>query len=189
MIIMCDLDQVLNDLVPKTLTFFNALTGKNIQVSDITKYHINECLSKEDSDKIYKLWQNKELWDSLEPLPDSQWGIETLINMGHQVIIATATYYEQFEWKIAWLKKHFPMIDTNHIIRINNKSLLRGDVLIEDNLQNLTKSYCERVCLDYPYNRDKSKDEIYDIYRAANWRDIINIINNIERKMKEWERM
>jgi 5'(3')-deoxyribonucleotidase len=189
MIIYVDLDQTLNDLVSKTLTFYNALTGKNVQMSDMTAYHIDKCLSEEEVNKVYELWGKKELWDSLEPLPDAQWGIETLVNTGHRVIIATATYYEQFDWKLAWVKKHFPMIDTKDIIRINDKSLLRGDVLIEDNIDNLTKSCCERICLDYPYNCDKNKDWAYGIYRAHNWKEIIKTINNIERKMKEWEKM
>ena len=189
MIIMCDLDAVLNDLIPKTLAVYNYRSNKNIQMQNITTYHINECLPKDDADKIYELWQDKALWDSLEPVTDSQWGIETLINMGHKVVIATATYYEQFAWKLEWIKKYFPMIDTNDVIRINDKSLLRCDVLIEDNLQQLIKSYCERICLDYPYNHDEVKDEVYDIYRASNWRDVVKYINDIERKMKEWEKM
>ena len=143
MIIMCDLDGILNNLVPKTLDIYNATTGSNIQMSDITKYHLTECLSEEDANNIYKLWGQKILWDSLEPLPDAQWGIETLLNTGHKVFIATATYCEQFDWKLSWMQQHFPMIDTKHIIRINDKSLLRGDVLIDDNIDNLANSCCE----------------------------------------------
>ena len=185
MIIYTDLDGILNDLVPKTLTFYNALTGKNIQMSDITTYHIDKCLPKEDVDKVYELWGKKELWDSLEPLPDAQWGIDTLVKTGHRVIVATATYYEQFEWKLEWLKKYFPMINSTDVIRINDKSLLRGDVFIEDNLDNLTKTCCERICLDYPYNHDKDRDWIYEIYRVHNWKEIVKAINNIDKEMKK----
>ena len=184
MIIYVDLDQTLNDLVPKTLALYNALTSKNIQMSDITTYYIDNCLPKEDVDKIYELWGKRELWDTLEPLPDSQWGIETLVNTGHKVIIATTTYKEQFEWKLQWLSNHFPMINPSDVIRINDKSLLRGDVLIEDNLDNLTKSTCERICLDYPYNHDKDKDWVYEIYRVHNWKEIVKAVNNIDKEMK-----
>jgi 5'(3')-deoxyribonucleotidase len=189
MIIYVDCDGVLNNLVPKTLDIYNAHTGKNIQMSDITTYNLNECLSEEDAKNIYELWSKEILWDSLEPLPDAQWGIETLLNTGHKVAIATATYYEQFDWKLSWMKQHFPTIDTKHIIRINDKSLLRGDVLIDDNIDNLANSCCERICLSYPYNQDKDKDWVYEIYRARNWKEIIKTIQNIERKMKEWEKM
>lgn len=188
MIICVDQDQILNDLIPKTLALYNSRTSKNIQVSDITAYNFYDCLPQEDAEGIIELFNDKELWDSLEPLLDAHWGIKTLINMGHDIYVATATHEVNFEWKCQWLHDKFPMIHPEHIIRIYDKSLLRCDVLIEDNLDNLTKSYCERICLDYPYNRNQSKDEIYDVYRASNWRDIIKYINNIERKMKEWEK-
>ena len=185
MIIYIDCDGILNDLIPKTLALYNAKTHRNIQPSHITTYHISDCLPKEDSEGIYELWKTKELWDSLEPLPDAQWGIETLVNTGNKVMIATATYCEQFEWKLEFIKKYFPMIDTKDVIRIHDKSLLRGDVLIEDNLDNLTKSVCERICLDYPYNRDNNKDWVYEIYRVRNWKDIVKTINIIDKELKK----
>ena len=189
MIIYIDIDGTLNDLVPKALALYNSRTGKNINMSDITAYSFYQCLSDEDANGIFHILEEQELWESLEPLPHSQWGIETLINMGHKVFLATATYEEDFSWKCDWITKHFPMIDTQNIIRICNKSLLRGDILIEDCMDNLIHSYCERICLDYPYNRNTSKDDIYDIYRAHDWKEIIGHVKTIERKMKEWEKM
>ena len=68
-----------------------------------------------------------------------------------------------------------------------DKSLLNVDILVDDCMDQLTKSICERVVLDYPWNRNENKDMVYDIYRAYCWKDIVNIINKIERKNKEWE--
>jgi 5'(3')-deoxyribonucleotidase len=69
-----------------------------------------------------------------------------------------------------------------------NKSLLRIDVMIDDHLSNLTSNICERICLDYPWNRSASKDYVYDIKRAYSWNDVVDIINKIEKEMKEWEK-
>ena len=69
-----------------------------------------------------------------------------------------------------------------------DKSLLRVDVMVDDHLSNLVSNVCERICLDYPWNRDTSKDYAYDIKRAYNWNDVVNIINNIEKEMKKWEK-
>ena len=68
-----------------------------------------------------------------------------------------------------------------------DKSLLKCDVMIDDCLDNLISNICERICLDYPWNQSKEKDFVYSIYRAKSWKDIVNIINDIERKDKEWE--
>ena len=186
MIIAVDIDNVLNDLASKTLALYNSRTGKNIQMSDVTTYNFHECLPKEDADNIVALFKEKELWDSLEPLPGSQKVLRQLANQGNQIIIATATDPINFEWKCEWIKKHFPFIQTDNIIRIMDKSLLKVDVLIDDHIENLISCFCERICIDYLYNRNASKDYVYDIMRVESWNEIPSIIKNIERKMKEW---
>ena len=80
MILCIDVDNVINDLVEKTLTMYNSENNKNIQISDLTTYNFYDCLPEKDAEGLINLFQRKELWDSLEPFHDSQWGIKTLIN-------------------------------------------------------------------------------------------------------------
>ena len=188
MIICFDIDNVINDLAEKTIALYNARANRDIQMSDITAYNFYDCLSKEDADGIISLFKDKELWDSLKPLSHSQEVLKKLIKQGHRIFLATATDPTNFEWKCDWLSRYFSFIPTDNIIRIMDKSLLRIDVMVDDHLSNLIGNVCERVCLDYPWNQSKSKDYAYDIKRAYSWDDIVDIINNIERKMKEWEK-
>lgn len=187
MMLCVDCDNVLNNLTEKTLELYNSQSGKNIQMSDIISYNFYECLPQEDADGIVSLFKEKELWDSLEPIKDSRWGIKALIEKGHKVVFATATHECNFEWKCQWMKEKFPMISIDDIIRISDKSLLRADIMIDDCLEQLTRSSCDRICLDYPYNRNDEKDFIYDIKRAYDWVDIIKFVEEIERREEEWK--
>lgn len=187
MTIVCDFDNILNDLTAKTIEMYNRIYSKEIKMSDATAYDFHDCFP-DDADGLIELFQEKELWESLEPLPDSQWGLMTLVRGGHDVYIATATHYNNFAWKIDWFKKYFPFIDEENIMCIHNKSLLKTDVIIDDNLWHLIHNVCERITLDYPWNRSSAKDYAYNILRCNNWTDIVNTINKIERKDKEWER-
>jgi 5'(3')-deoxyribonucleotidase len=188
MIICFDIDNTINDLAEKAIALYNARANKNIQIADITTYNFYDCLSKEDADGITALFKDKELWDSLKPLPYSQEVLKKLSKQGHRIFLATATDPINFEWKCDWFSKYFNFIPTDNIIRIMDKSLLKIDVMVDDHLSNLTNNICERVCLNYPWNQSKSKDYAYDIKRAKNWNDIINIINNIEKEMRKWEK-
>ena len=188
MIIVCDIDNILNNLTEKVLDFYNSKNQKNIQLSDITTYNFYDCLSKEDADNIVGLFKEKSLWDSLKPLSGSSNGLKQLIKRGHNVYLATATEPVNFEWKIVWLKQYFPFIPEDNVIRIMDKSLLKADVIIDDCLENLISNFADRVVLDYPWNHNDIKDYAYGIRRAYNWTDIINIITNIEREMKKWEK-
>ena len=187
MVITCDIDGCINDLVDKTLEMYNAEANKHIQVSDIVSYNFYDCLHREDAEGICKLFKRKELWDSLSPAHDSQAGLKTLIDRGHMVYLATSTDPCNFVYKMDWLERYFPFINLDNVIRIMDKSLLNTDVLIDDCLGNLTKSICERIVIDHYWNRDSSKDYAYDIHRAYDFKDVVNIIDDIERRDKEWE--
>ena len=188
MIICVDIDATLNDLIDKTLEMYNMTYGKNIQIDDITTYHFCDCLTQEDAQGLEALFKEKKLWDSLRPLPGSQSALKQLIKKGHQIYLATATDPINFSWKIDWLKRYFSFIPSDNVIRIMDKSLLKCDILIDDCLDNLTSVFCERITLNYPWNQSRSKEIAYDIKRAFSWGDIIDIVNTIEREMKEWER-
>ena len=92
------------------------------------------------------------------------------------------------EWKEELLQKHFPFIPKKNLIRIHNKSLLNVDVLVEDKMENLMHTFADRICFDQPWNQSEGKDFAYSIYRIHHWGEINNVIQNIERKEKEWEK-
>ena len=186
--IICDIDDILNDLIPKTLTLYNAHTGKNVQLADITTYDFYDCLPDEDANGIIEVFKDKKLWDSLRPLAGAQKGLRTLINSGHEVYLATATLPETLPWKIEWLKKYFSFVNPDNVIRIKNKGLLKCDIMIDDHLDNLCSNSCERIVLDYPHNHSTTKDYAYSIKRAHNWKEIVNFVNEIERNDKEWSK-
>ena len=187
MIIAVDYDNILNNLTEKTLEIHNAQSGKKIQLSDITSYNFYDCLDKEDADGIIKLFKSKTLWDSLTPIDGAREGLRKLVEAGHRVYIVTATAPENFNWKIQFLKKYFPFFNTDNVIRMMDKSLLKCNVLIEDCFDQLIKNkLCYRVCLDYSWNRNESKDFVYDIRRCKNWNDILEAINQIEKENEEW---
>ena len=117
--IICDIDDILNDLIPKTLTLYNAHTGKNVQLADITTYDFYDCLPDEDANGIIEVFKDKKLWDSLRPLAGAQKGLRTLINSGHEVYLATATLPETLPWKIEWLKKYFSFVERARAAGIN----------------------------------------------------------------------
>ena len=182
MIIACDWDNIINNLTEKIIEIYNAQSGKNIQMSELTSYNFYDCVAKEDADGIVKLFKNKAMWDSLVPIEGSREGLQKLIEAGHRVYMVTATASENFNWKIQFLKKHFPFFNTDNVIRMMDKSLMKCDVLIEDCAEQLIKhKLCYRVCLDYPWNRN-IKDFTYSVYRCKNWHDILETINKIEKE-------
>jgi 5'(3')-deoxyribonucleotidase len=184
--IALDFDETLFPTLEKVIEIYNNRSGSNIELSQITTYSLYDCLDQDLADDLIELFCDKEVYDNLQPYKGAVRAVKTLVEQGHEIYIATATNVKNMEWKEQLLQKHFPFVPKDNLIRLHNKALLDVDVLVEDSMRNLTKTFADRICFDQIWNRDESKDYVYGIYRIHHWGEIINIINEIERKSKEW---
>ena len=60
MIIVCDIDSVLNNLMERTLEMYNGQHQTNLKLSDITSYNFADCLSQDEADGLVELFKQKE---------------------------------------------------------------------------------------------------------------------------------
>lgn len=184
--IAIDFDETLFPTLEKVVEIYNKYHNTHIEMSQITTYNLHDSLSADVADEIIELFVDKRVYDSLQPYKGAVRAVKSLVEQGHEVYIATSTDVRNMEWKEQLLQKYFPFIPKKNLIRIHNKALLNVDVLIEDKLENLIKTFADRVCFDQPWNLDECADFSYSIYRIHNWGEINNIIQSIERKNKEW---
>lgn len=187
MIIGIDFDNTIFPTLEHTIDIYNSRHDAKIAMSDITEYSLYNCLDSSVASELIDIFNEKILYDGLKPMNGAIKVIETLINKGHKIYIATATDSKNLEWKEKLIEKFFPFIPKTNIIRIHQKELLNLDILIDDCMDQLTKGMFEKICFDYQWNQDSDKDYIYDIFRVHSWNEIINIIKKIERKNLEWE--
>lgn len=186
--IAIDFDETLFPTLNKVVEAYNMRHDVGIELSQITTYNLHDSLPPEVADELLELFVDKSVYDCLQPYKGAVRAIKTLIEQGHEIYIATSTDVRNMEWKEELLQKYFPFIPKNNLIRIHNKALLNVDVLVEDKMDNLTQTFADRVCFNQPWNIDEGKDYAYSIYRIHNWGEIINVINTIERKEREWEK-
>jgi 5'(3')-deoxyribonucleotidase len=186
--IAIDFDETLFGTLERVLETYNKRHDASIEMSQIITYNLYECLDNTVADEIISLFVDKSIYNNLQPYKGSIKSVKSLIDKGHEIYVATSSDIRNMEWKEKLLQRHFPFIPKENLIRIHNKKLLNVDVLVEDKLDNLIETFAERVCFNQPWNEDKEADYAYSIYRIRNWGEIINVINNIERKEREWEK-
>ena len=182
--IAIDFDETLFPTLEKVLETYNKRYNTNIGLSQITTYNLYDSLSVEVADKLLELFVDKSVYDSLQPYKGAVRAVKSLVEQGNEIYVATATNVKNMEWKEQLLQKYFPFIPKKNLIRIYDKALLNVDVLIDDSSDNLKSTFADRVCFDQYWNRDEKADWVYSIYRIHNWGEIINVINEIERKNK-----
>lgn len=182
--VVTDIDNCCNNLIERLFEMYNERYSTNYTINDLTSYNLSDCFTMQTAQKMQDMFLEKELWDSLKPTEESEWALQAFINNGYKVYAATGTHHTNFPWKTEWFKKWYPFFNEKNIICIHDKSLLKCDVLIEDCYSNLTKSMCERILIDRPWNQI-DKDYIYGINRAYNWEEVVRFVNKIYKET-EW---
>ena len=185
MIIAIDFDETLFPTLEKVIGIYNQKHNTDLSLDQIATYNLYECLDTATADELLNTFLDKEVYDDLRPYEGAIKAIEKLVKQGHAIYITTATNVKNLEWKERLLQVYFPFIPKNNIIRIHQKSLLKVDVIIDDNMKHLTESFADRICFDQSWNRSLSKDYSYGIYRINHWSEVPNIINDIEKEMKK----
>ena len=187
MVIVCDVDGVLNNLMDVVLEIYNKQHNTLYTTSGITTYNLENCFALEVAKEMKEIFNDAEIWYKTKPLKWAQDGLRKLINDGHRVYLATDNNPHTYGEKVAWIRHYFPFIEESKIICIKDKWLLTCDVMIEDCIENLlVKPYYHRILMDHPWNRSsQDKDWAYDIYRCSNWNQIVDAVNQIQLNEKE----
>lgn len=182
MVICIDCDNVLNNLQEVAINVLNEKYDTSYSLNDFNKYNVSECMNKEDAIKITNIYHESGIYDLVKPVSGAHNAIQKLIRAGHDVYIVTYSFSDIFDEKCSWIKYHFPEIDDAHIVAMKHKWLFKCDVMIEDCFETLVeKPYYHRICFDQPWNRYE-KDYIYGVHRAANWKDVVSAVNEINKE-------
>ena len=184
--IAIDFDSTLFPTMERVVEIYNKNHNTSIVMSQITMYNLHDNFDSDVADELFELFVDKTVYDNLQPYKGAVRAIKALVEQGHEIYIATSTDVRNMEWKEELLQKHFPFIPKKNLLRIYNKGLLNVDVLVEDKLDNLKNTFAYGVCFDQPWNQDGDADYVYGLYRIHHWGEINNVIQNIERKDREW---
>lgn len=178
LVCLFDMDAILVNLSSKWVAAFNKEHGKNLTKGDVVKYW---HMAKHDGLKeIGEVALNRYLYEDgffldLEPLPGALEAVEAIHNLGHKVYIVSSPSWPgtSAQDKISWVRRHLPFINKRKIFLCHEKSMVKGDVFVDDSPDNL-KLYrrewpeAKIMTIAYPYN--ESAKDLVDVY-ADGWAD------------------
>jgi len=181
MIYLVDMDGVLADTVGG---IYKDLLKRHPNFPAIP-YEQNTCwdfpsLYTEEQEKLIReIWRQDHFFRDLEPLPGALEGIQELSNFGDVLICTypTTTNRTCMQDKYDWVKKHLSHDWARRTILTKDKSLVYGDMLIDDKPNpeengRITPSW-QHIVYDQPWNRHvKSRKRMT---WQMNWKKVLEI--------------
>jgi 5'(3')-deoxyribonucleotidase len=152
-IICVDMDEVIADALGEHLLRYNRDFSERITRADLHGQWLWDIVPAERQRVLADYMMSEDFFAVLRVMPYAQRVLERL-QEHYEIYIATAAMEvpSSFNAKFHWLKQHFPFIPPSHIVFCGNKSILRGDFLIDDNPRQLRLFRGEGILFNSPAN-------------------------------------
>ena len=158
-----DIDGVLRDVITSLCEIYNKEFGTNLTKNDITKYKVDMSFPLVKEKLGYSAVQyffeehSTEVFLNSGMLKNADIAIKKLRDAGHHIIIVSyQRSYKNKKDTLEWLYDN--NIKYDDICFTDKKYLIKGDYLIDDNLEFLVdqmihdnKTNC--ICINAPYNK------------------------------------
>jgi 5'(3')-deoxyribonucleotidase len=165
-ILALDVDDVCIDLMPEWLKQYNSDFDHNLKVTDITDWNISLFVKPEAKDKIYNYVRHSQIYENTKPVKNSLDSINKLRETWDRIIYITMNNIDDMKYQ--WLLNHKYIFDRKDFFVACDKSLIRYDLLLDDNFD-FVKSAGHRGWLySRPWNL---KHKVTN--RVIDWKDFM----------------
>lgn len=146
--------------IDSTVTNFSEILLYCLNDTYNTKYNYNDIASYDWFErKFTKPWLPTEyefFWDDVKINPEAVSTIESWSQQGHKVYLVTASHFNSMlGYKIRKTLEAFDqtIINQHNIIIAQDKSIIKGDVMIDDCVDNLLNFDGLPICYAQPWNK------------------------------------
>lgn len=177
MTIFIDIDDTITNFGEVLLQRLNNKYRTSFKLEDITSWEWYR-------ENFANPWEviNESFWEEVEINIEAKNFIKKRLEKNDEIYLVSATFIgNNLPIKIEkTIEKLDNLIDKNHIIITNNKTLLCGDIMIDDGVHNLINNHCKiNICFAQPWNwkaLTNSQREYLNIIRTNEWNRINDIV-------------
>jgi 5'-nucleotidase len=177
--ILVDMDGVLSDFDGEFLKRWRERYPDKfyVPIEERTTFYVKEQYPNELKPLVSEIVGEPGFFRNMMPIHGGIEALAEMDNLGHEVFICTSPlsrYQNCVLEKFVWVEKHLGSNWVNRIILTKDKTLVKGDYLIDDKpeikgMEN-TPSW-EHIIYDRPYNRGINKRRI----TWENWKAVLKL--------------
>ena len=155
MTILVDMDDTMVNTTETWVRELNRRYGTAVPYTDLWDWDVSLSFPMLSKEQVFGVLYEDAFWASLRPLPGAVQTLSMLREAGCRVIVATNSHYEGLKVKMEQvLFRYFPFFTWQDVILTAEKQLIKGDLLIDDGVQNLLGGNYEKLLFTAPHNRE-----------------------------------
>ncbi|HRH61609.1 MAG TPA: 5'(3')-deoxyribonucleotidase [Chitinophagaceae bacterium] len=171
--ILIDMDEVMADAVARFLEWYERDFGIRYTTDDIAGTKLHNIVPAEHRPIVTGYPHRKGFFEGLPVIASSYEVIKKLYER-HEVFIVSAAMEFRYSLseKYDWLDEHFPFIHWKRRVFCGDKSVIQGDVLIDDHDFNLLTFSGRKILFSSPHNIHDTRFE-----RMNSWLEAVDIFH------------
>ena len=151
--ICVDMDEVMADTLAEHIRRYNQTFDEEVTPQDLAGKGLWEITPQDRQQQLRAFLDAEDFFENLALMPGAQEVLEQLSSR-FEIFIATQAMAvpNSLGPKYRWLQRHFPFIPPAHYVFCGDKSILRGDYLIDDLPKNLLNFQGQGLLFTAPRN-------------------------------------
>ena len=163
------MDGVLADVYPRFFELYEEKTGLKKNISEIIGLKEAEAFPEH-----FRWVETPGFFRTMPVVPDSQRVLKLLNGKFEILVISMATEFPaSLTDKQLWMNDHFSFISWRQVVFCGNKSLIPGDLMIDDQLKNLDNFNGETLMFNQPHNINCTG---HNHRRVSSWAEIESLL-------------
>ena len=175
-IILIDMDDTLTHHLEHWLEWLNHKYNKEVKKHEVIEWDMCKAYPDLTEEQVLEPLDDPTFYKHLKGQKDAIYYLEMLMKFradAYKVYIVTNSRYKALNAKIEGFLKEFPFFSWENIIVCKDKYLIKGDVLIDDNPDNLKNFKGVRILKAMPHNENS---KVKKAIRLDGWYDICNYL-------------
>lgn len=180
-IILLDCDGVVVNFIQGVFDELTKLGGPQMSPEEIIKFNFFDLIPEVFRAQVLAAVGSKDFCLNLQPYPGVAEFVEELKQLG-QIYITTSPYPSD-NWhaeRVKWIEREL-LISKKNVIFTDNKSLVRGDFMIDDRYEyvmdwSIKNPSGRGILLDQPWNQNERGPG--NMYRVSSYEEILRTIKN-----------
>ena len=170
--IIIDMDDVLADTTQKIIDRFNLINNESICKEQFEDSDFYTYVRQEKYLSYRDVLYEPGFFLNLEVFPDAQEIVKKLTEKYEVFIVSAATEFpNSLSEKQEWLNKYFPFISWERMVFCGDKTVIKGDIMIDDHERNFAGFEGFKLLYHSPHNT-----LVRGFKRVKNWKEIYEIL-------------
>jgi 5'(3')-deoxyribonucleotidase len=188
LIALVDVDETVADLHTPWMKRASKVVGRTITTDMVTEWSMKNLFTESEMPLVMNCLTDQTIYDEMEPVPGALMGVRKLRSLGLRVVFVTAALPgETLRRKYQWLKEqgfldwreHADQPELSDFVQAYDKSLLRGDIMVDDKPENMFDFTGLAILFSQPHNRNHR-----GLPRADGWASVVTLAETWLRARK-----